>query len=515
MRLPASHPLNEESLLVRVEIVLSPAGQVLQVSTVDSSGNQEFDQVAEEIVGDLQSLPKPPGEWISDDDRVHLMWSFARDRRQAGAASASIERVELPLAKALPKLLAAGEIAIAARRILTAGGDAGTVSPSRLKAVVHRVLELALLEDDPKIAAMALEAVASGELKDFATQARAAVNSTDEGVALAAAKALGVVGNKSDTSLLAALARGQSAASAELSAAAAVSLVALGKGAETRRAALADLLSKDLAARLAGLAVFSGLDSSEAVGPLARILSGAPKSSRPERVAVARALGRQALKSPAALKSLLAGAGNADAAVRASCVAAIAEAADAGLHSRVAYWKVLELVRNKDERVRAAAIVAAAHLEPKRFAKELQGIRAGGSKLVVLSIASVLGELPGELALSRLLDLAFVRDVGLRTAAAHGLAKKKGNQVIAALQTLLADESPAVRMAALASLSREQELRPFLSDDDPLVQASALSALVLSLGTAKTSKLVTSKLAASASDRATQVLLARAWLAGK
>jgi TonB family protein len=512
VRLPATHPLNEDALLALIEISMDTEGQVLEVAMVTSSGNPEFDQVAEEVAGDLRGLPKPPGEWISDDDRVHVTWGFARDRRQAGAASASLRRVELPLASALPKLLEAGAIATASRRILKAEESDGTELHERLQTVVSRVLELALAEEDPKLATMALEAVAGGKLKDFATQARAAVQSTDQRVALAAVKALGVVGDSTDVELLAALARGRSAASPELSAAAAVSLVSLGKGAQTREAALTDLTGKDPTARLAGLAVFSSVDGTNAVAVLSRILSGAQKSSRAERVAAATALGKQAVKSPAALKSLLAGTGTSDAAVRTSCVSAIALAAGAGLRSRLAYWKVLELVRNKDERVRAASIRAAAQLDPTRFAKELRGIRAGGSKLVVLSIASVLGDLPGDLALARLLDLASVSHIGMRTAAATGLAKRKGDKAASAVQVLLTDESPVVREAALSALTNEQQLTPFLRDEAQSVQSAALSTIVLSLGTAKTSRLVTSKLAASGSDRASQVLWARAWL---
>jgi TonB family protein len=496
-----------------IRIALDSEGKIHEVSTASSSGNEEFDQVAREILGDLEMLAKPPPEWVSDDDRVHITWSFARDKRQAGAASASLQRVKLPLTEALPRLLASGAISSAAHRILQEGRKGQKQEVVLL--VVDQVIGLGLAQEDPKLVTMALEAVADGERKQFAPQVRAALSSADQRVAAAAARALGVVGDKTDQVRLASLARGQSGASSELSGSAAQALVALGQGQQTRRAALADLSGKDASARLASLAVFSQLESADAVRALSRILGGGARSSRAERTAAAGALGRQALKSPLAVKALIAGSGTADAAVRASCVAGIAQAAKAGLRNRIAYWKMMELVRNKDERVRAAAIQAAALLDPTRFAKELPAIKAGGSQLVVLSIASVLGELPGDVALSRLLDLASVRHVGMRTAAARGLGGHPGEKAGAALQVLLTDESPVVRAAAVAVLSGEQVLTPFLSDDDRSVQSIALTGLVRSLGRDKTTKLVTTKLAASGSDRELQLLLARAWLTGK
>ncbi len=276
-------------------------------------------------------------------------------------------------------------------------------------------------------------------------------------------------------------------------------------------AAIEGLSSAEEATRLAALAVLSQLEADDAVRPLSKILKGNSNASRVERSLAAAALGRQAVKVVAAQRALLASTRSPDAAIRTSCLNALASAAEAGLRSRAAFRKVMALVKNKDERVRAAAIHAAAKLAPLRFARELKTVRAGGSKLVVLSIARVLGELPGDVALSRLLDLASAPSPEMRKEAALGLARRDENQAEIALQTLLGDESAPVRVAAMTNLQHEPRLKILLRDSSSQVQVAALTTLIIALGKAKTSKMIATLLAASESDRALQVQLAQAW----
>jgi HEAT repeat protein len=447
---------------------------------------------------------------VTDDNQVQVVWKFARDIRQAGSAGGSIRRVILPIAEALENLLAAGEIAKATQRVIDADGR--SVSTQQVELILDTTLELALAGEDPTLKARALRVVATGERRRFKESARAALDSTDSEVALAATVALGVVGDKTDIARLEARTQGRRAASAAICEAAAVSLETLGRGPQTAMAAAAGIRSTESAERLASLAVLSQLMSVDAVAGLAKILNGGNKTLRDERVAAARALGKQAPKSARAVKALLAGAGTPDAAVRASCIGALASAASAGMRSRVSYWKVLEFLSDKDERVRSAAIRAAAKLDPVRFAKELKRVRAAGSELVILSIADVLGDIPGAIALGRLLDLAVAPHVGMRTAAARGLAKRKEAKAILAMPKLLTDEAPAVRAAALSNLKDADRLKPFLQDSSPEVRAAALGALVRELGKADTVALVAAQLASSGSDRSQQLLLAQSWL---
>ncbi len=511
VRLPLSNPLNDSELMATMLLTIEGSGKVLTVGVLTSSGNTDFDVVASEILNDVVSLPEPPAEWISDDDQVQVVWKFARDIRQAGSAGGSIRRVKLPIAEALSKHLAAGEIAKATQRAIDAGGR--SLPSQQIEQIIERALELALSEDDPTIKAQALRVIAVGELSAFKERARAALDSTDSEVALAATEAMGTVGDKTDIARLEALTQGKRIASAATCEAAATSLNTLGRGPQTVATAAQGIGSADAAERLAALAVLAQLESAESVLGLAKILNGSNnKKLRDERMAAARALGKQAPKNASAVRALLAGTAAPDAAVRAGCISALGAAAQAGMRSRVAYWKVLEFVSDKDERVRAAAVRAAAKLDPVRFSKELNRVRAGGSKLVVLSIAEVLGDLPGAIALGRLLDLAAAPHIGMRSAAARGLAKRDNDKAILALQKLLADDAPAVRVMALTGLKGADRLKPFLQDTSPEVRAAALSALTRELGRARTTRLVAAELAASGSERRLQLLWAQAWL---
>jgi HEAT repeat protein len=380
--------------------------------------------------------------------------------------------------------------------------------------VLHRVLELALSEEAPAAKVMALEVVGAAKLADFRDQARALLLSTDKDVALAATMAIGSIGNKIDIATLEEFTSGERPASPGFCAAAATSLGILGRGPQVAMAAASNLQSPNRDARRAALAVLSKLEleSGEAVAVLAKILGGANKSSREERALAAAALGRQATRYAPALKALLAGTSSTDAALRTSCVEAIASSAKAGTRSRLAYWKVLELVRTKDERVRAAAVVALAALDPLRFSKEIQSVRAGGSQLVIMSMASVLGDLPGPIALRRLLDLAGVPNVGMRSAAALGLAKRQDDKAKMVLRSLLADAAPSVRVAALRSLTSEDELKPLLQDESTEVRVAALAALVTQLGKAQTARSAATMIAGTGPDRDLQVRLAKSWL---
>ena len=74
-----------------------------------------------DAIADAAPFAPPPLELLSDDDRLHLRWLFARDRRQAGPATAEVVTVELPLRDAI-------DGAVAARRARARG------SPDRARA---------------------------------------------------------------------------------------------------------------------------------------------------------------------------------------------------------------------------------------------------------------------------------------------------------------------------------------------------------------------------------------------
>ncbi|MCP4444774.1 MAG: hypothetical protein GY811_05440 [Myxococcales bacterium] len=511
LRLPPTHELNAASLEMSVVLVLSREGAVLDVRSAKSSGNEEYDQVALEIVGDLGSLPAPPTSRLSDDDRVYLQWLFARDTRQAGPATASWKHVELPLAQALPKLLAASQFTTAATRVMKSGSTPAEATGFYTQ-ISRAMVGTGLAETEPRLQVIALHAVSHGGGKAYLPNVRTAARSTEPAVAVAAIEALAAIGEESDKELLSSFAHGASGVGGEVSAAAAAASLRLGSGTDVAQQAVADLTGNDDAARRAALAVLAVLSAPESVAPLSAIMLSDRKEARDDRVAAATALGRQASESSKAAKALLAGTEKGDASVRSACTGALAVAAKAGLRNRLAYWRVLELLKDRDERVRAAAILAAAALDPGRFAKELKSVRAAGSKLVLTSLAEALAMIPGSVSLGRLLDLSTVPSEGMRIWAARGLAGRKEAKAQQALARLRSDESPKVRVAAMRGLIDVPQLTELLGDVSPNVQAMAFAALTKIQGRETTSSRLGISLSRPKLAAATRLLWIDAWL---
>ncbi len=511
VRLPASHELNTSTLETKLVLVLNREGTVLEVRSEKASGNAEFDQVALEISGDLAALPKPPPSRLSDDDRVYLVWGFARDKRQAGPATATWKFVELPLVQALPKLLAGQQFATATKRVMDSS-ESDTSKLGFITQISRAIVGHELESTEPERQALALHSVGKERLTAYRAQVRAAARSTEPAVAVAAINALASIGDASDSELLLGFARGASGVSAETSIAAALTLKTLGKGQGASARAIADLQSDDDVAGGAALAVLSVLSNPDSVAPLSALVLGKRKATRAERTAAAAALGKQAPQSSKAVKALLSGTADGDASIRLACTAALADAAADGLSSRTAYWRALELFKDKDERVRAAAILAAAGLDASRFGKELPAIRAGGSNLVVLSLAQALAEVPGPVALDRLLDLAAVPDESMRIWAAKGLAKRTEPKAVAALEGLLSDDSAKVRFTAIAGVADNAKLLPLLSDASVTVQARALAALTKKQGQGQTITKLAAVLTQPELGATVQLLWVDAWL---
>ena len=163
-RLPASHALNQMSLAAMAELVVDPAGHVVVAKIAAPSGNADFDHAVSDVIADASELAVPPHELLADDDRVHLRWLFARDRRQAGPATATFVRVQLPLATVVPRLLRAGEIPRAARRI--AGAASGSERTAATRQLMIASLAEALAGADERVRRDALDAVSRARVSE-------------------------------------------------------------------------------------------------------------------------------------------------------------------------------------------------------------------------------------------------------------------------------------------------------------------------------------------------------------
>ncbi|HEX9295092.1 MAG TPA: TonB C-terminal domain-containing protein [Polyangiaceae bacterium] len=78
--LPANHPMNDGSLITRLEIVLDrDDGRLLRMGVVRTSGITAFDVAALDSVQRASPFGKPPKAIVSPDGNVYFHWEFHRD----------------------------------------------------------------------------------------------------------------------------------------------------------------------------------------------------------------------------------------------------------------------------------------------------------------------------------------------------------------------------------------------------------------------------------------------------
>ncbi|HTJ46949.1 MAG TPA: TonB family protein, partial [Kofleriaceae bacterium] len=369
LRLPPTDPLNDARLVVAIECRVSKTGAVADLR-VAPSGQPAFDRAAEEIVSDAAPLAPPPVELLSDDDTVHLRWTFARDRRQAGVAGAAIDRIEWPAARAVPKLLDAGDVGEAARRIAK--------DPSVDPALAQRVFEAAIIDaigsSDLSVRREAAAAIDAVHSIDFAGHAIGLANgAVDLDVRVHAVRALDArelldadphaFHDPDAAPVLSALLAREAELPAPVVVATARALVSLHREPQVDQAVAQWLTISPTADTIAlALAVLAEVPAPSAVPALRKL---APSADPATRAAVCTALA-WSLADAGAWSAITRGLRDPDAGVRAACAGAAGRGVAAP--PKTAYAKVAALMRDRDERVRAAAMIAAASIDPARAA---------------------------------------------------------------------------------------------------------------------------------------------------
>jgi len=84
--LPASSPLNDESLMSTLEIELNRDGTVSKVTMVHASKYLPFDAAAIDVVLNAAPYPEPPREIRSGNGKIYVHWSFYRDGHQCATS---------------------------------------------------------------------------------------------------------------------------------------------------------------------------------------------------------------------------------------------------------------------------------------------------------------------------------------------------------------------------------------------------------------------------------------------
>ena len=508
LRLPEAHPLNVMTLEATAELVIDRHGRIVDTN-VKSSGNADFDRAVHDAIADAAVLPEPPAELLSDDDRVHVRWLFARDRRQAGPATAEVLAVQMPLAGVVDRLLAAHDLSRAARRIAVA--PPGAERSAALARLMTAALREALASADGAVRRAAVDAIRRAKVGELAGEVRELLAvTTDTDLRLAAISAAAELGDRDAALTLVAQLPGDLPEHTRLAIAETRALVALGHAGEAATAIRA-ALDADSSSGPNPIALdLLALVPVPAMGPA--LASWAVHGDARTRAGACTALGAADLD--VAWKSIAAGLRDHDATVRARCLDAVAAQAAHHPHDRrvlAVATRLRELAHERDRAVRACAIRALVALDPahpERASDDPAGeVRAAYA-------AALAGARPGE-ADSELRALIDDRDPDVRAAAwtvlaAADAAPADRGQLAARAAT---DPAAQVRRAALPAVDDDELLsRIATGDDAPGVRTEALVQLVGRRGRTAVETGLLDRLVQAPAASTERVRVALAWL---
>jgi HEAT repeat protein len=488
LRLPATHPLNVTTLATTFDLAIGKSGAIVGRTQVETSGNGDFDTAVADVLADASPLPAPPSEMLSDDELAHVRWLFARDRRQAGPATARVVIVELPLLAVVDSLLGRGELVRAARRITAAAAD-----DAARNSAAERVMIAALREalDSPNGAARrtAVEACGRARVHELAGAVRTQLAATgDPELRMAAIAAVGALGDRAAAPALLNALRDDLAQHSRVALARVAALAAIGHAEDAAEAVRSVLDGGPNATALAALVIVPV----PAVAP--RLATWAASGDTATRGAVCAALPAAAPETAAAL--IVRGLRDADATVRATC--ADAAAREDRAHPDAAMVKRLrELARDRDRSVRARAVAAIGLLDPAH------PVHAADDPAPEVRAAFAATATAAELR-----ALVADREPEVRAAALTALGDRAHDLAVRAA----GDPSAAVRGAAITVLDDAEALTRLARDDSPEVATAALVRLTELRGRAALTSQLLDLIAAAPAGSTERARIALAWL---
>jgi HEAT repeat protein len=506
LRLPASHPLNAMALAATFELAVGRDGRLVERRALATSGNGDFDAAIADVLADASPLPAPPSELVSDDERVHLRWQFARDHRRAGPATAQVVRVELPLAAAIDGMLGRGELARAARRIAEAPDTAARAELT--ERVMIAALREALAGPDSAGRYAAVEACGRARVGKLAGEVRTLLaTTTDPELRRAAIATAAALGDRAAGPALVAALRDDLAHDPRAALARVAALVAIGRADDAARAVGAALDAGPSPAPIAALGVLGGPEAVPAGLAIGGRLAAWSAGGDPAiRGAVCAALPAAAPASAPAL--ILRGLRDADATVRAACAEA-AGRADRMRPDPSTLRRLRELARDRDRSVRARAVAALAALDgsaggaPPRGTDAVPEVRAAGDPAPEVRAAFAAAASEPELA-------ALLADPApeVRAAALIALGERAGEAAVRAA----GDPSAVVRRAAAALTADPAALSQLAGDDSPEVATAALIRRTALAGRARATPQLLERLAEAPPASPERARIALAWL---
>ena len=542
LRLPPAHPLNNMSLTTFADLTIDRTGAVIDVG-LSGSGSADFDRAVRQVLRDAAPLPRPPAMLWSDDDRVHLRWLFARDRRQAGPATAALVDRELPVREVVARLIASGDLTRAARRVerepANAARDAATTE------LMIAGLREALASGEGSVQRAAIDAIGAGNIGTLADEIYKVYASTsDAELRFAAWQAAVAMGDHSVVNPLRDQLRGDIRRDRKLALLEARGLIAL-----DARDAVLEIVASELNGSGAPNAIalhVLGLVELDATPLMTRLASW--QKSGDARIRAGACVAHTRGPTRSATVALAAGLKDRDAKVRAACLdtvttrMAFAKEAKADTYvGAQAVDRVIDLVRDRDVLVRAAAIGALAAvqaespyekrksrkqhvLDPKAF-PDLSADPAAEVRVAYLRALAALSTLrPLDGGPERVRALLDDRDAEVRAAAWDTFVVLLGRAVdkIAAdplpddftelITRAKKDQAPQVRRAVIGAINDEVALVHLSgSDDDAEVRTRALVRVAELGGRRASAELLVGRFATATPGSAERVRAALAW----
>lgn len=491
LRLPITHALNDPSLEAIADLAITMDGRIADVRISRPSGNGEFDTAVFDVLGDASPLPHAAVDLASDDERVHVRWLFARDRRQAGPATAKVIEVRLPLLGVIDHLLAERQLARAATRVSRAPAS----DPERGAAaerVMVAVLREGLASPYGNVREETVEAIGTARVRSLAEAVHRLVSPTIEtDLRLAAITASARLGDRGVVPSLLEGLRADLESRPSIALAKIGALVALGRATEVG-AIIGAQLERPSGIQVTALAALA-LAPDPALAP--KLETWFRRGGATIREAVCTALPAAA---PATATEVIArGLRDPDASVRATCVDAAARqgraAADAATLRRLRV-----LVRDRDRMVRARALAALARLDPKH-----RQARAFEDPVAAVRLAAIGGATDSELR-----ALAADPDADVRAAAIRILGDRAPELVVRAIR----DPAAQVRKAAIPALTDDEMLSRLANDDAPEVATAAEIRYAARRGRAAVTTAFLDRIAGAPASGLERVRIALAWL---
>ncbi|HEV7555153.1 MAG TPA: HEAT repeat domain-containing protein, partial [Kofleriaceae bacterium] len=480
LRLPARDPLNHTSLAATADLVIDHAGKVVDLH-VATSGNASFDRAIQGVIADAQPLVAPPPDLESDDDRVHLRWLFARDRRQAGPATAQVISVDMPLLPVVERLVRKGDLVRVARRIIAAPPTDPDRGPATERVMIAALRE-ALGSADAAVRRAAADAIGRAKVASLSHDlAKLLAPTTDVELRLAAIDAIGKLGDPDAATPLIAELPGDLFEHDRLALAEARALVELGRADDVAKI-VRTMLDAD------GATPHPIAVRALAVAPVAELATKLPRwFERGDARTRAAVCGALAGGTPA-WSAILRGLRDPDAKVRATCAESAAKQARPRVDIDV-IGRLRDLARDRDATVRARAIVALAALgTPLKLASD-------PAPEVRVALATTTA------------DTSFANDPDAEVrAAAVAAAAARGKSLTST------DPAWQVRRAMIAGLDDGSALAKLLSDESPEVATAALVRLASLRGRAAMTEALLVRLASGSPGSSERVRTALAWL---